>query len=38
VAQLGGQVVGFGCIIELAFLGGRAKVGDLPVLALLSYA
>lgn len=36
-AKLGGSVVGFGCIIELAFLDGRSKLGDLPTLALLSY-
>lgn len=38
VARLGGTVVGFGCVIELAFLNGRAKLGDLPMVALLRYA
>jgi adenine phosphoribosyltransferase len=37
VEKLGGQAVGFGCVIELGFLAGRAKLGDLEVLALVSY-
>ena len=37
VSKLGGTVVGFGCVIELAFLDGRSKLGDLHTLALLSY-
>jgi adenine phosphoribosyltransferase len=36
-ARLGARSVGFACLIELAFLGGRAKLGELPVLSLLSY-
>jgi adenine phosphoribosyltransferase len=38
VGKLQGEVVGFGCIIELSFLGGRAKLGELPTVALLTYA
>jgi adenine phosphoribosyltransferase len=34
---LGAQVAGFGCIIELAFLGGRGKVQDLDTVSLLNY-
>ncbi len=34
---LGAEVVGFGCIIELAFLGGRGKLGDLETVSLLNY-
>ena len=34
---LGAEVAGFGCIIELAFLGGRGKLGDLDSVSLLSY-
>ena len=37
VERLGGKVVGFGCLIELGFLEGRKKLGDLPVTALLEY-
>ena len=37
VESLGGDVVGFGCIIELAFLGGRGKLGDMEVVSLISY-
>jgi adenine phosphoribosyltransferase len=37
VQQLGGQVVECVFMIELAFLPGRAKLGDIPVHALLSY-
>jgi adenine phosphoribosyltransferase len=37
VEQLGGDVVGAGFIIELADLGGRAKLGSTPVKTLLSY-
>jgi adenine phosphoribosyltransferase len=37
VDALGGETVGFGCIIELAFLGGRGKLRDLDVVSLLSY-
>lgn len=37
VAKLGGEVVGFGFIIELDFLGGRAKLGEHEVVSLLRY-
>jgi len=37
VEKLGGTIVGFGFIIELAFLGGRAKLPDHPVVSLLAY-
>jgi adenine phosphoribosyltransferase len=38
VRKLEGTVVGFGCILELAFLDGRSKLGDVRTVALLSYA
>jgi adenine phosphoribosyltransferase len=37
VGRLGGEVVGFGCIIELGFLGGRAKLRDLDAVSLIAY-
>ncbi|HYA44379.1 MAG TPA: adenine phosphoribosyltransferase [Acidimicrobiales bacterium] len=37
VERLGGHAVGFGCVLELEFLGGRAKLGGLETLALVSY-
>jgi adenine phosphoribosyltransferase len=37
LAQLGAEVVGIGVIIELAFLGGRAKLEDLDVFSVLTY-
>ena len=37
VEQLGGKVVGVAFLLELAFLKGRAKLGDYPVDALLTY-
>jgi adenine phosphoribosyltransferase len=37
VDALGGDAVGLGCIIELEFLGGRGKLGDLPTVSLLRY-
>ena len=37
VEQLDGIVVGCGFLIELAFLGGRARLGERPVHSLLSY-
>jgi adenine phosphoribosyltransferase len=37
VEQLGGEVVGCGFLIELAFLDGRKRLGDREVHALLSY-
>lgn len=35
--KLGAQVVGCGFLIELAFLEGRKKLGDIPIFAPLSY-
>jgi adenine phosphoribosyltransferase len=35
--RLGAVTVGFGCIIELAFLGGRGKLPGLDVVSLLEY-
>jgi adenine phosphoribosyltransferase len=37
VERLGGVVAGLGFIIELAFLGGRAKLGRHDVLSLIRY-
>jgi adenine phosphoribosyltransferase len=37
VDRCGGRVVGCAFIIELAFLGGRRRIGDHPVRALLTY-
>jgi adenine phosphoribosyltransferase len=37
VEKLGGEVVGFGCVIELGFLGGRQRLEGLDVEALVSY-
>ncbi len=37
VERLGGEVVGCGFLIELAFLGGRARLAPREVHALLSY-
>ncbi len=37
VRSLGGDVVGFGCIIELGFLDGRGKLGDTEVVSLINY-
>ncbi|MCI0433056.1 MAG: adenine phosphoribosyltransferase [Gemmatimonadetes bacterium] len=37
VRQLAGQVVGFAFVIELAFLGGRARLDSAPVHSLLQY-
>jgi adenine phosphoribosyltransferase len=37
IERLGGEVVGAGFIIELAALGGRAKLGSTPVRTLLTY-
>jgi adenine phosphoribosyltransferase len=34
---VGGEVLGFAAMIELAALGGRSRLGDLPVHALLTY-
>jgi adenine phosphoribosyltransferase len=38
VEQLGGVVVGCGFLIELAFLGGRERLGDRRVCSLLTYS
>lgn len=35
--QAGANVVGAACIIELTFLGGRKKLGNIPFDALISY-
>src|SRR3954451_16959162 len=37
VERLGGVVLGLGFVIELAFLGGRGKLGDCPAVALITY-
>jgi adenine phosphoribosyltransferase len=34
---LGAEVIGFGCVIELAFLGGRGKLNGLDIVSLLNY-
>ncbi len=37
VERLGGEVVGFGFLMELAFLDGRSALGTYPVQALITY-
>ena len=37
VNRLGGEVVGFGCLIELSFLPGRQVLEGVPVTALLAF-
>ncbi len=37
VGKLGAQVIGFGCILELGFLGGRKRLEGVDVVALVSY-
>ena len=37
VEKLGAEVVGFGAIIELSFLDGRSKLGNIPVESLLTF-
>lgn len=37
VQQVGGQVVGLAFVIELAFLNGRDKLGEYPVVSLIQY-
>jgi adenine phosphoribosyltransferase len=37
VERLGAEAVGFGCVLELGFLGGRSKLAGLDLLALVSY-
>jgi len=38
VEKLGGEIAGFGFIIELAFLAGREKLGGREIVSLLSYS
>jgi adenine phosphoribosyltransferase len=35
--RLGAQVVGFGFVVELAFLDGRKRLGNTPVVSLVTY-
>jgi adenine phosphoribosyltransferase len=37
VERLGGKVMGIACIIELSFLSGREKLGDLDFFSLIRY-
>lgn len=37
VKQLGGNIIGAAFFIELSYLEGRSKIGDIPVYSLLSY-
>jgi adenine phosphoribosyltransferase len=37
VKRQGGEVVGIGCVVELTFLNGRAKLGGYDVFSLLQY-
>ncbi len=37
VRRLGGEVVGAAFVLELAFLGGRAKLGELPLHTLVTF-
>lgn len=37
VGKLGAEVLALGCVIELAFLEGRQKLGEVPVEALLTF-
>ena len=37
VERRGGTVVGLGFVIELAFLSGRARIGDREAVSLLTY-
>jgi adenine phosphoribosyltransferase len=37
VRQLGGDIVGAAVLIELEFLGGRSKLGDVPIHSVLTY-
>ncbi|CAN5597292.1 adenine phosphoribosyltransferase [soil metagenome] len=37
VERLGGQVIGLGCMIELAFLNGREALPGLPIYSLMKY-
>ena len=37
VEQLGGNIIGFTCLIELTMLEGRKRLGDYPIHAVISY-
>jgi adenine phosphoribosyltransferase len=37
VSRLGATTAGFACLIELAFLDGRSKLGDVDIVSLLQY-
>jgi adenine phosphoribosyltransferase len=37
VERLGGEVVGFGCLIELSFLEGRRVLSHIPITALMEF-
>jgi adenine phosphoribosyltransferase len=37
VAALGAEAVGMACVIELGFLGGRSRLGDLAATSLVTY-
>lgn len=37
IHKLGGEVVGLAFLIELAYLGGRERLGDYDVFALVKY-
>ena len=37
VEQLGAEVAGVAVLIELTALGGRAKLGNVPLVSLISY-
>jgi adenine phosphoribosyltransferase len=37
VSRLGGEVVGFGCLIELTFLEGRRVLEGMPITALMEF-
>lgn len=36
VRRLGGELVGFGCLLELSFLAGRSRLGEVPFRTLLT--
>ncbi|HEX6444586.1 MAG TPA: adenine phosphoribosyltransferase [Streptosporangiales bacterium] len=36
VRRVGGELVGFGCLLELSFLSGRSQLGDVPFRTLLT--
>ena len=38
VEKLGATIVGAAFVVELAFLGGRARLGDVPITSLLTYS